>query len=297
MIGQTKEIAPADKKMYALRDVTATVECIPLIAGSIMSKKLAEGIDALVLDIKTGRGAFMDTYERSIELATALIDIGSSFGKQTLGFITEMDQPLGYAIGNWLEISESIDCLQGNGPADVMELTYVLGGAMLLLGKKTETIAEGMERCKEAVTSGKAFDKFVALVKRQGGDVDLLYHPERYPRPLYAHQIESPSDGFVSSIDSLELGLTVITLGGGRSTMADIIDPKAGILLKKKVGDMVKSGEIIAEFFTDRSMAIEAAGKRIADAFSYSTVKPASRPLVVSIVDINGVRPFTPFSP
>ena len=292
MIGQTKEIAPADKKMYALRDVTATVECIPLIAGSIMSKKLAEGIDALVLDVKTGRGAFMQTYEKSVELAQALVGIGTSFGKETIGFITDMNQPLGNAIGNWLEAVESVECLKGNGPADVMELTYVLGGAMVMLGGKARSIPEGIELCKEVVYNGKGLEKFLALVKRQGGDISFLLHPERYPQPIYSKNIIAESDGFIESIDSLELGLSVITLGGGRTTVDDIIDPKAGILLKKKAGAQVKKGEVIAEYFTDRTDTTDAIHTRISKAFTVGKSKPNISPLVISVVDKNGVNPF-----
>lgn len=292
MIGQTKEIAPADKKMYALRDVTATVECIPLIAGSIMSKKMAEGIDALVLDVKTGRGAFMQTYERSVELAQALVGIGTSFGKETLGFITDMNQPLGYAIGNWLETAESIECLRGKGPTDVMELTYVLGGAMVMLGGKADSIEEGIERCKEVVDTGKAFNKFFALVERQGGNTKFLIHPEQYPQSKHSVEIHATQNGFISSIDSLELGLTGIMLGGGRTKVDDVIDPKAGILLKKKVGDSVKIGDVVATIYTDKENVVESASARAEKSFSFSNEKPKVSPLVISIVDKNGVKPF-----
>jgi pyrimidine-nucleoside phosphorylase len=292
MIGQTKEIAPADKKMYALRDVTATVECIPLIAGSIMSKKLAEGIDALVLDIKTGRGAFMQTYERSVELAQALVEIGTSFGKQTVGFITDMNQPLGNAIGNWLEIVESIECLQGNGPTDVMELTYVLGGKMVELGGKAATLEEGISKCKDVVKNGSALAKFIALVERQGGDSSFLHHPERYPKSRHTVTVTAPRDGFITSIDSLELGLSVITLGGGRTAVDDVIDPKAGIQLKKKAGDRVASGDVIAECYTDRDNVLTSVKERVTQAFQFGPSAPDSSSLVISIVDANGVRPF-----
>ncbi len=293
MIGQTKEIAPADKKMYALRDVTATVECIPLIAGSIMSKKLAEGIDALVLDVKTGRGAFMTTYEKSVELAQALVGIGTSFGKETIGFITDMNQPLGYAIGNWNETIESVDCLRGRNIPDIMELTYILGGAMVKLGKKAGSLAEGIELCKEVVKNGKAYDKFLQLVTFQGGDVSYIEHPEKYPTSKYSETIIAFSDGFITSIDSLELGLTSITLGAGRTKVDDIIDPKAGILLKKKAGEKVKAGEVIATIFTDKSDIVSSAKVRITGAFTIGNEKPISTPMVISIVDSNGVQPFS----
>lgn len=292
MIGQTKEIAPADKKMYALRDVTATVECIPLIAGSIMSKKLAEGIDALVLDVKTGRGAFMQTFERSVELAQALVEIGTSFGKETVGFITDMNQPLGNAIGNWLETAESVECLKENGPADVMELTTVLGGMMVLLGGKASTLDEGMDRCREVVHSGAALKKFIALVERQGGDVSYLHNPDRYPVSRHTMVISSPADGFIGSIDSLELGLSVIELGGGRTMVDDVIDPKAGILLRKKTGDRVHTGDVIAECFTDKESVVEQVQRRVTQAFTFTSAQSTATPLVISVVDKNGVRPF-----
>lgn len=293
MIGQTKEIAPADKKMYSLRDVTATVECVPLIAGSIMSKKLAEGIDALVLDVKTGRGAFMQTFEQSAELAQALVRIGTSFGKRTIGFITDMNQPLGYTIGNWIEIVESLDCLNGSGPDDVMELTYVLGGTMVMLGGKAGSIAEGMEQCKDAVHNGSARKKFIALVERQGGDISLLRHPNRYPKPKFTTVVSSKDEGIVGSIDSLQLGMSVIALGGGRTTMDDIIDPKAGIRLKKKVGDNVMKGESIAEFYTDKEDVVDSVRAQIAEAFTISKAAVKSSSLVISIVDNDGVKKFS----
>ncbi len=302
MIGQTKEIAPADKKMYALRDVTATVECIPLIAGSIMSKKLAEGIDALVLDIKTGRGAFMPTYEQAVELAQALVGIGNRFGKETIGFITDMSQPLGYAIGNWNEIMESVDCLRGKNIPDIMELTYVLGGAMVMLGqpkadqlsaeKKASSLKEGIERCKNAVKSGAAYEKFVRMVKRQGGDISFIEHPEKYLSSKFSRTVAAQESGYVTTIDALELGLTSVQLGAGRMKVDDVIDPKAGILLAKKTGDAVKKEEPLATFFTDNKSIVDSAAERIAKAFTIGNIPPQRSPLILSIVDKNGVKPF-----
>jgi pyrimidine-nucleoside phosphorylase len=292
MIGQTKEIAPADKKMYALRDVTATVESIPLIAGSIMSKKLAEGIDALVLDVKTGRGAFMPTYERAEELATALVGIGNSFGKKTIGFISSMNQPLGFMIGNWLEVVESVECLRGKNVPDVMELTYVLGGAMVMLGEKAHSLAEGMERCRDVVKNGKAYEKFIQLVKRQGGDVSFIEHLEKYPRSKFSGEVKSTQGGYVTAIDALELGLTGIELGAGRMKVDDVIDPKAGMRLAKKVGDAVNAGETLAIFYTDRKSAVSPASERIKGTFAVGLSKPDSVPLVISQIDKNGVTPF-----
>lgn len=297
MIGQTKEIAPVDKKMYALRDVTATVECIPLIAGSIMSKKLAEGIDALVLDVKTGRGAFMQTHERALELAKTLVGIGNGFGKETIGFITNMNQPLGVAIGNWLEVVESVECLRGavgnnDTSSDLMEVTYVLSGTMVYLGKKAKSIEDGIEKCRKTIEDGSAYRKLLDLVQVQGGNVDAIENLECYPLPKFAMEVKSSEHGFISEIDSFELGLTSISLGAGREKIDDIIDMKAGILLKKKVGDAVNIGDSLAVFYTDRENVLASARERITKAFKFSSAKPECTPMILDIVDKNGARKF-----
>jgi pyrimidine-nucleoside phosphorylase len=298
MIGQTKEIAPADKKMYALRDVTATVECIPLIAGSIMSKKLAEGIDALVLDVKTGRGAFMQTHEHARELAQTLVRIGTQFGKQTIGFITDMSQPLGMTIGNWLEVMESVECLRNNrgtndASSDLMEVTHLLSGAMIMLGKKARTIEEGIEKSREAIRRGTAYETFLKLVRAHGGDISVIEDAGlRQPLPKFSIDVKSLERGVVSDIDALELGLASITLGAGRETIEDIIDPKAGIKLNKKVGDPVEAGDSLAVFYTDREDVLQPVRKRIENAFRVGFVKPATKPLVLDIVDKDGIRPW-----
>ena len=295
MIGQTKEIAPADKKMYALRDVTATVECIPLIAGSIMSKKLAEGLDALVLDVKTGRGAFMQTYERALELAKTLVDIGNGFGKETIGFITNMNQPLGVAIGNWLEVVESVECLRGtvgNGDvsSDLMEVTYVLSGAMVYLGKKAKSIEEGIEKCRKTIEDGSAYRKLLELISAQGGNIAAIENLVSYPLPQFTIEVKSSELGFISEIDSFELGLTSISLGAGREKIDDVIDMKAGILLKKKVGDAVDVGDILVVFYTDRENVLASARERITKAFKFSSHKPEHKPMILDLVDKNGVK-------
>jgi pyrimidine-nucleoside phosphorylase len=295
MIGQTKEIAPADKKMYALRDVTATVECIPLIAGSIMSKKLAEGIDALVLDVKTGRGAFMQTRERSLELAKTLVGIGNGFGKEAVGFITNMSQPLGVAIGNWLEVIESVECLRGavrknDTSSDLMEVTYVLSGTMVYLGKKAKSIEEGIEKCRKTIEDGSAYRKLLDLVRAQGGSIEAIENLEKYPLPKFAMEVKSSEKGFVNEIDSFELGLTSISLGAGREKIDDSIDMKAGILLKKKVGDAVDVGDSLAVFYTDRENVLASARARIAKSFTFSSTKPEYKPMILDVVDKDGVR-------
>ncbi len=295
LIGQTNEIVPADKKMYALRDVTATVECIPLIAGSIMSKKLAEGIDALVLDVKTGRGAFMQSYDRSLELAQTLVRIGTGFGKETVAFITNMDQPLGSTIGNWLEVVESVECLKGSrgksdASSDLMEVTHVLSGAMLMLGKKAGTIAEGVAMSQASIDNGTAFKKLLEIVNAQGGDVSALENLERYPLPKHAIEVKTMEQGYVGVIECLELGLNSITLGAGRARIEDTIDPKAGIVLAKKVGDSVESGAVLATFYTDKSAAIEPARERIRNAFRIQSAPPKQKPLILSYVEKGGVK-------
>ncbi len=292
MIGQTERIAPADRKMYALRDVTGTVECIPLIAGSIMSKKLAEGIDALVLDIKTGRGAFMPTRERSIELAQALVKVGTAFGKQTVGYITSMDEPLGKAIGNWLEVVECVECLRGNSSIapDLMEVTLLLSGTMVHLGGKASSVADGVSKCTAALRDGRAYAKFLELVEAQGGNTEAIEHLASYPIAQHSFDVKSGADGYVQSVDSLELGLTSIQLGAGRQTVDDRIDPKAGIILKKKVGEAVEAGEPLAVVYTDREEVIAAARERIAKAFVVGARAVTPAPLVQLVVDKDGVR-------
>jgi pyrimidine-nucleoside phosphorylase len=292
MIGQTAEIAPADKKMYALRDVTATVESIPLIAGSIMSKKLAEGIDALVLDIKTGRGAFMETEERAVELATTLIAVGKRFGKRTLGFITDMNEPLGYAVGNWLEVRECVECLQGREIADLMEVTSLLGGAMLFAGGKSPSIEEGVALCHRSILDGSAWKKFLQLVRAQGGSVTALENLPAYPVCKESAEIKSYAAGFVTSIDALETGYCSILLGAGRMTVGDPIDPKAGILLHKKVGDPVAAGETLAEVFTDRRQVIGEVAERLGRAITVAERRVAPPALIHAFVDEMGVHPW-----
>lgn len=296
MIGQTKEIAPADKKLYALRDVTATIECIPLIAASIMSKKLAEGIDGLVLDIKTGRGAFMKSYEDASTLASVLVDIGRRFGKETIGFITDMSQPLGVAIGNWTEVVESVECLRGtrgvnDSSSDLMEVTHVLAGAMLLLGKKAVTLDEGVQRSKRVIADGSAYRKFLDLVAAQGGKIEAIENLEGYPLSRHSIEVKADQTGFVAAIDPLEMGLTAVALGAGRRKVDEPIDPKAGIILKRKVGEAVESGETLALFFTDREESVSLSRARLARAFHITPQQPHKKNLILAHVTAAGIKP------
>ncbi len=295
LIGQTNEIVPADKKMYALRDVTGTVECIPLIASSIMSKKLAEGIDALVLDVKTGRGAFMQSYEKSLELAQTMVRIGTGFGKETIAFITDMNQPLGTTIGNWLEVVETVECLRGqrgvaDGASDLMEVTHVLSGAMLMLGKKANTIAEGVALSRASIGTGSAYRKLLEITAVQGGDPAALENLELYPLSKHCIEVKTLESGYIGEIDPLELGLTSITLGAGREKIEDVIDPKAGIVLSKKVGDHIESGETLAVFHTDREAMFEPARDRIRNSFRVQPAQPRTKPLILSYVEKGGVK-------
>ena len=251
LIGQTKEIAPADKLIYALRDVTATVESIPLITASIMSKKLAEDIDGLVLDIKTGNGAFMKSQKDSEDLANSLIKTAKSFGKSVIAFITDMNQPLGNYIGNWLEVYESVQVLKGSIKNDLYALSIKLAGAMIYLGKKSKSIKEGEEIAKDQIENGKAFNKFLEIVELQGGNINYINNPDKYPKSNYSEKVCSAKSEFVKEIDTYQLGMASLVLGAGRKTKEDKIDFKAGIILKKKIGDYIKMDDIICEVFSE----------------------------------------------
>jgi pyrimidine-nucleoside phosphorylase len=289
LIGQTPTLAPADKKLYALRDVTATVQSIPLITGSIMSKKLAEGIDALVLDVKTGGGAFMQQYEDSIALAKKLISVGEKFGMPTIAYITDMNEPLGYTIGNWLEIKECIDCLRGNGPSDVMELTHQLCGAMIYLGKKSGSIEEGIKRSKEMIDTGKAWDKFLEILREQNGDVEMVERPDSYPKAKHSVAITLSKDGYIASMNSLELGLISVTLGAGRQKVDDVIDPAAGIVIHKKRGDWIHKGEAVMTVYSEKMIHIEETVNRLQKAVTLSEEPPQGKKMILEYLDKNSI--------
>jgi pyrimidine-nucleoside phosphorylase len=283
LIGQTKEIAPADKVIYSLRDVTGTVESIPLITASIMSKKLAEGIDGLVLDIKTGSGAFMKSLKDAEILANSLISTAKAFKKEVIGFITDMNQPLGNYIGNWFEVYESVLVLKGEVKADLYELCLSLAGAMIFLGKKATSIEEGMEISKEMISSGKAFNKFIAMVKMQHGKIDVIENPARYPRSKYSEAIYAKK-GYLGSVNNLEIGMAALELGAGRMIKEDIIDHKAGIIFHKKIGDVTKKGEVLAELYSDSKSKLKAARERILRAVEYSDKKVKGPKLIKKII-------------
>ncbi|MBI5730467.1 MAG: thymidine phosphorylase [Ignavibacteriales bacterium] len=280
LAGQTKEVAPADKLIYSLRDVTATVESIPLITASIMSKKLAEGIDGLVLDVKTGSGAFMKKYNDSLALADSLTDTAKAFNKKVIAFITDMNQPLGNYIGNWLEVYESIKVLQGEMLGDLVDLSLNLSGAMIYLGGKALSIKEGTEISKEIVASGKAFDKFLEIVKLQGGDVSMIKHPEKYPKSKIHESLIADKTGYIKTIDNYEVGMASLELGAGRITMEDKIDPKAGIIFYPKIGTKIKKGEVIAELYTDEKEKIDSVKRKLLSAVTVSNQKTTSVKLI-----------------
>ncbi|MGD0337470.1 MAG: thymidine phosphorylase [Bacteroidota bacterium] len=291
MAGPTSVIVPADKRMYSLRDVTATIDSIPLIAASIISKKLAEGIDAIVFDIKTGRGAFMSSYERAAELAQTLVNTATYAGKQTIGYITEMNQPLGRTVGNWLEVVEAIQCLRGEEVPDLMAVTYQLAGTMLMLGGKARSIEEGRELCQKAIVSGEAFKKFLRMVEKQGGDITFIEEPEKYPIASYSVDIKSGMTGFIAKIDALETGFTAVELGAGRMKVDDEIDPKAGIVFHRKVGDAVDIGDSVCTLYTDRSDILPRTKSRLARAIVFSSQRPPQVPMIRAMVDTAGVHP------
>lgn len=285
LIGQTKEIAPADKLIYSLRDVTATVESIPLITGSIMSKKLAEGIDSLVLDVKTGNGAFMKEMEDAIELANSLSETAKAFGKKCIAFITDMNQPLGNYIGNWLEVVESIQVLRDGKKNDLTELSLILAGAMIFLGKKSKSLEEGIEKAITILNSGKAFNKFLEIVKAQGGNISYLKNPEKYPKSKYHKEIKLMNEGYLSFVNTYEIGMAAIDLGAGRLKKEDKIDPKAGIIFNYKIGDKISKGDVIAEVFSDSKEKINLAEKRILNAVRLSNKKVKSPNLIKEIIN------------
>jgi pyrimidine-nucleoside phosphorylase len=284
LIGQTKRIAPADKMIYALRDVTGTVESIPLITASIMSKKLAEGIDGLVLDIKTGNGAFMKTQKDSIELANSLIITAKSFDKKVIAFITDMNQPLGNYIGNWLEVYESIQVLKGIVKNDLYTLSIKLAGAMIFIGKKIKSLKEAEEIAKKQIDNGKAFKKFLDIVKLQGGNVNYINNEDRYPKSRFIKKIRAVSNGFIYEMNTYQIGMASLELGAGRRKKDDIIDPKAGIIFYKKIGDKIKNEDIVCELHSASKTKIKLAEQMIIESIEISKTTPSIPKLIKKII-------------
>ncbi|QFT89496.1 Pyrimidine-nucleoside phosphorylase [Bacillus sp. THAF10] len=252
VIGQSGNLTPADKKLYALRDVTATVNSIPLIASSIMSKKIAAGADAIVLDVKTGAGAFMKDLDEAKKLAKAMVDIGNNVGRRTMAVISDMSQPLGYAIGNALEIKEAIDTLRGKGPKDLEELCLVLGSYMVLLAEKASTLEEAREMLEEVIRSGAAIDTLKTFLEAQGGDASVVDNPEKLPQAKHVIELEAKEAGVVSEIVADSVGTAAMLLGAGRATKESEIDLAVGIVLNKKIGDKVEAGESLATIHSNQ---------------------------------------------
>ncbi|TDU10584.1 pyrimidine-nucleoside phosphorylase [Bacillus subtilis] len=261
VIGQSGNLTPADKKLYALRDVTGTVNSIPLIASSIMSKKIAAGADAIVLDVKTGAGAFMKTEEDAAELAKAMVRIGNNVGRQTMAVISDMSQPLGFAIGNALEVKEAIDTLKGEGPEDLHELVLTLGSQMVVLAKKADTLDEARAKLEEVMKNGKALDKFKDFLKNQGGDSSIVDDPSKLPQAAYQIDVPAKEAGVVSEIVADEIGVAAMLLGAGRATKEDEIDLAVGIMLRKKVGDKVEKDEPLVTLYANRENVDEVIAK------------------------------------
>lgn len=290
IVGQTANLAPADKKIYALRDVTATVDNISLIASSIMSKKLASGSDVIVLDVKTGSGAFMKNYEDSLALANEMVQIGNLSNKTTYAVITDMNQPLGRAVGNAIEVKEAIDTLSGNGPDDLLEVSLTLASYMLLGAEKVKTAKEARQLLIKTIKNGMALDKFAEFVHAQGGDKEFVYHPELLKMGSIKYDVKSPSDGYIQGIDAEEIGNASSVLGGGRVTKDSKIDLGVGIYIHKKLGDKVSKNQPLATIYANDDSKRKEAKKRILEAYTIGKEKPEIPSYVYSIVTKDGVK-------
>ncbi|WP_019422858.1 pyrimidine-nucleoside phosphorylase [Paenibacillus sp. OSY-SE] len=292
LIGQSGNITPADKKLYGLRDVTATVESIPLIASSVMSKKIAAGADAIVLDVKTGSGAFMKTLDDSIALAQAMVDIGTEVGRHAIAVISDMDQPLGHLIGNSLEVEEAIMTLRGQGPADLHELCLILGAHMLVLGGKAQDEADARRQLEQHLQDGTALQKLKQLVAAQGGDVSMIDDPSRLPHAGDRIEVAAQTDGTVAAIQAEHIGIAAMLLGAGRETKDSVIDLAVGIDLRKKVGESVRVGDVLAILHVNDKGRMEEAKERVLKAYEITPQEVAAKPLVYAVVTKDGVQRF-----
>lgn len=284
IMGQTADLAPADKKLYALRDVTATVDNMSLIASSIMSKKLAAGADAIVLDVKTGSGAFMQKEEDALALAKEMVKIGNNAGRNTIAVVSDMDQPLGFAVGNALEVKEAIDTLRGEGPADFVELCMTLGSQMLIAGGKAKDEKEACAMLKKVIEDGSALKKLAEFVEAQGGDANAVYDTSKLPQASIVEAVKAPESGYIAKIACAEVGICSLILGGGRETKESEIDLAVGIVLTKKVGDEVIKGETIAYIHANNRMKLENAKERFLKAYTFSEEKPAESGMIKCII-------------
>ncbi|MBI2956243.1 MAG: thymidine phosphorylase [Acidobacteria bacterium] len=280
LIGQTEELAPADRKLYALRDLTATVESVPLITASILSKKLAEGIDALVLDVKVGSGAFMKTLEDATRLAESLQSIGTRMGKRVVALLTDMDQPLGRAVGNALEVAEAVETLKGEGPDDLRALCRDLTAWMLHFGAAASSVEQERARYDELIRSGAAAEKFRRIIARQSGDPRVVDDPSRLPQARHREDFPAPDAGYLARIEAEQVGWASMALGAGRERLEDSVDPAVGLILRKKVGEKVERGEPLATLFANQPDRLAEARRWLASAFQIAPTPPPPRPLV-----------------
>ena len=283
IIGQSEQLTPADKKLYALRDVTATVNSIPLIASSIMSKKIAAGADAIVLDVKTGAGAFMKSLEDSRKLAQAMVRIGAETGRKTMAVISDMSQPLGFAIGNALEVKEAIETLKGKGPQDLTELCLTLGSQMVYLAEKATSVTEARQMLERALQDGSALEKLKIFIKSQGGDASVVEDTKKLPQAAFCIELEAKEDGFISEIVADQVGNAAMLLGAGRATKESIIDLSVGLVLRKKIGDYVQKGESLVTIYSS-SPTVEDVKKKLEESIKITTEKVVVPTLIYDLV-------------
>ena len=283
IIGQSEQLTPADKKLYALRDVTATVNSIPLIASSIMSKKIAAGADAIVLDVKTGAGAFMKSLEDSRKLAQAMVRIGAETGRKTMAVISDMSQPLGFAIGNALEVKEAIETLKGKGPKDLTELCLTLGSQMVYLAEKATSVTEARQMLERALQDGSALEKLKIFIKSQGGDASVVEDTKKLPQAAFCIELEAKEDGFISEIVADQVGNAAMLLGAGRATKESIIDLSVGLVLRKKIGDYVQKGESLVTIYSS-SPTVEDVKKKLEESIKITTEKVVVPTLIYDLV-------------
>lgn len=283
IVGQTGSLVPADKKLYALRDVTGTVESIPLISSSIMSKKLASGSDTILLDVKFGSGAFMKTLDQARELAHTMVDIGDELKRDTRAIITDMNEPLGLTIGNNLEVIEAINTLNGHGPSDLVELCTKAGAIMLMQAKVVSTMEEGEKLIASKIESKEGLAKLAQLVKAQGGDESYIYHPEKFERAKYIVDVVSSNEGYIKEINALEIGEAAMKLGAGRATKEDVIDPTSGIVLNKKVGSFVEKNDVLCTIYTNKEDYLSLL-EEVKNSFKFSDEKVKVNPIIYEVI-------------
>jgi len=292
IISPTSDLAPADKKLYALRDVTGTIDSIPLIVGSIMSKKLAAGADAIVLDVTTGSGAFMQKYKDALKLGKIMVDIGLELGKETVAVVSNMDEPLGFAIGNSLEVKEAIEVLKNRGPEDLRKLCLVLGAHMLKLGRAAKNYEEGRNRLEKILKEGTAFNKFKEIIIAQGGNSEIIDNPELLPLAKHCTKIKADISGYIQKIDSRLIGESAMLLGAGREKKESKIDLSVGIILKKKVGSKVNINQDLAEVYYNDSEKLKEVKNKLFSSFVIGDKKPQKLPLILATISKEGVKEF-----